>query len=160
MKQTATIILLLILPLLARPQSKVMRSLSAAHPGALVLMFYHSTLNMLNIDDDPEFARMVRDIEKIKVLRINKQENAFDRHALASLKADLQGHGFAELMIIKSKGYDIGVYILEDGDDIEGFFLMMDEEDSFTAIDVLGSMPVGDVSQLVNKIREVNDFKL
>ena len=61
-------------------------------------------------------------------------------------------------MIVKSKDYDIGIYILEDDDDIEGFFLLMDEDETFMAIDVLGSMQVGDISQLVNKIKEVNEF--
>jgi hypothetical protein len=61
-------------------------------------------------------------------------------------------------MIIKSKDYDIGVYILAEDDDIEGYFLMMNEDKNFTAIDVLGSMAVGDISQLVEKIKDVKDF--
>ena len=135
-----------------------MRNLSDEYPDAFVLMFYHSSLNMLNIDDDPEFARMISDIEKIKVLRINKEEDNFDAKAISDLKKDLADRDFEELMIVKSKDYDIGIYILEDDDDIEGFFLLMDEDETFMAIDVLGSMQVGDISQLVNKIKEVNEF--
>jgi hypothetical protein len=153
-----TILLLLLMPMLSIAQSKVMRNLSDEYPDAFVLMFYHSSLNMLNIDDDPEFARMISDIEKIKVLRINKEEDNFDSKALGVLKKDLTDRGFEELMIVKSKDYDIGIYILEDDDDIEGFFLLMDEDETFMAIDVLGSMLVGDISQLVNKIKEVNEF--
>ena len=146
------------MPILSSAQSKVMRNLSDQYPDAFVLMFYHSSLNMLNIDDDPEFARMISDIEKIKVLRIDKEEDNFDTKAIAVLKKDLIDKDFEELMIVKSKDYDIGIYILEDGDDIEGFFLLMDEDETFMAIDVLGSMQVGDISQLVNKIKEVNEF--
>lgn len=135
-----------------------MRNLSDNYPDAFVLMFYHSSLNMLNIDDDPEFARMISDIEKIKVLRINKEEDNFDSEAIGVLKKDLTDRDFEELMTVKSKDYDIGIYIHEDGDDVEGFFLLMDEDETFMAIDVLGSMPVGDISQLVNKIKEVNEF--
>jgi len=113
---------------------------------------------MLNIDDDPEFARMIHDIEKIKVLRIDKEEDNFNSEALSTLKKELADRDFEELMIVKSKDYDIGVYLHEDGDDIEGFFLIMDENETFMAIDVLGSMPVGDISQLVNKIKDVNEF--
>ena len=51
-----------------------------------------------------------------------------------------------------------GVYILEDDGDIEGYFLLMNEDENFTAIDVLGSMAVGDISQLVDKIKDVNEF--
>ena len=153
-----TILFLLLLPILSIGQSKAMRNLSDEYPDAFVLMFYHSSLNMLNIDDDPEFARMISDIEKIKVLRINKEENKFDAKAISDLKKDLADRDFEELMIVKSKDYDIGIYILEDDDDIEGFFLLMDEDETFMAIDVLGSMQVGDISQLVNKIKEVNEF--
>lgn len=153
-----TIFLLLLFPLLSNAQSKVMRNLADQYPDAFVLMFYHSSLNMLNIDDDPEFARMISDIEKIKVLRINKEEDNFDSKAVGLLKKDLTDKDFEELMIVKSKDYDIGIYIHEDDGDIEGFFLLMDEDETFMAIDVLGSMPVGDISQLVNKIKEVNEF--
>ena len=151
-------ILLLILPGLVQAQSKVMRDLADDFPDAFVLMIYHSSLNMLNIDDDPDFARMIRDIEKIKVLRVDKDEDNFTSEALVDLKGDLNDRGFEELMAIKSKDYNIGVYILEDDDDIEGYFLLMDEDENFTAIDVLGSMAVGDIGQLVDKIKDVNEF--
>ena len=157
MKKIA-IILLLVLPGLAQAQSKVMRDLADDFPDAFVLMIYHSSLNMLNIDDDPDFARMIYDIEKIKVLRVDKNEDKFTSEALSSLKVTLNDRGFEELMMIKSKDYDIGVYILEDDGDIEGYFLLMDEDENFTAIDVLGSMAVGDISQLVEKIKDVNEF--
>ena len=153
-----TILAFIAIPLLSQAQSKVMRELGNDYPDAFVLMFYHSSLNMLNLDDDPDFARMIKDIEKIKVLRIDKDVDEFRKEDVTSLKADLTDDGFEQLMVIKSKDYDIGVYILEDDDDIEGFFLLMNEEENFTAIDVLGSMAVGDISQLVEKIKDVKDL--
>ena len=153
-----TFILLLIMPALVQAQSKVMRDLADDYPDAFVLMIYHSSLNMLNINDDPDFARMIHDIEKIKVLRVDKEEDDFTSEALSSLKGALNDRGFEELMIIKSKDYDIGVYIHEDDDEIEGYFLIMNEDENFTAIDVLGSMAVGDIGQLVEKIKDVNEF--
>jgi hypothetical protein len=53
-------------------QSKVMRHLADEFPEARALVFYYSSLNMLNIDDNPEFSEMIRDIEKIKVLIVEK----------------------------------------------------------------------------------------
>jgi Domain of unknown function (DUF4252) len=152
------IVFLLLLPGFTQAQSKVMRELAGDYPDAFVLMIYHSSLNMLNMDDDPDFARMIHDIDKIKVLRIDKQEEKFSGDNLSTIKGNLNDRGFEELMIIKSKDYDIGVYILAEDDDIEGYFLMMDEDKNFTAIDVLGSMAVGDISQLVEKIKDVKDF--
>lgn len=139
-------------------QSKLMRELSDTYPEAFVLMFYHSSLNMLNIDDDPDFARMIHDIDKIKVLRINKKEENFTNESLVKLKSTITDKGYENLMVIKSKEMNIGVFILEDDNEILGFFLLMDEDEYFWAIDLLGSMQVGDIGQLVSKIKEVKDL--
>ncbi len=152
------ILVLLTSPLVGNSQSKIMRELSDNYPDAFVLMFYHSSLNMLNVDDDPEFARMIRDIDKIKVLRLDKANDNFNSQELASLKAKLNDKGYENLMVVKSKELDVGVFILEEDNDTKGFFLLMDEDENFTAIDVLGSMQVGDISQLVTKIKEVKDL--
>ena len=152
------LLLLLVLPLSIHAQSKVMRNLSDDYPDAFTLMFYHSSLNMLNIDDDPTFARMIRDLEKIKLLRINKDADQFTKQNLSELKEELNDRGYEMLMVAKSKEFDITVYILEDDDDIEGFFLFMDEETDFFAIDVVGSMNVSDIGLLVDRIKEVKDF--
>ncbi len=144
--------------LFVNAQSKLMRELSDTYPDAFVLMFYHSTLNMLNIDDDPDFARMIHDIDKIKVLRIEKREENFTNESLVKLKSTITDKGYENLMVIKSKEMDIGVFILEDDNEIEGFFLLMDEDENFWAIDLLGSMQVGDIGQLVSKIKEVKDL--
>ncbi|MEN8248537.1 MAG: DUF4252 domain-containing protein [Bacteroidota bacterium] len=155
---------LLLLPLFTQAQSKVMRNLSEQYPDAFVLMFYHSSLNMLNIDDDPTFSRMIRDLEKIKLLRINKDADSFTKENLNELKEELNDRDYEKLMVAKSKEFDITVYILEDppgggqASDIEGFFLFMDEESEFYAIDVVGSMNVSDIGLLVDRIKEVKGF--
>lgn len=144
--------------LFVNAQSKLMRELSDTYPDAFVLMFYHSSLNMLNIEDDPDFARMIHDIDKIKVLRINKKEENFTNESLVELKSTIIDKGYENLMVIKSKEMNIGVFILEDDNEILGFFLLMDEDEYFWAIDLLGSMQVGDIGQLVSKIKEVKDL--
>ena len=152
------LLLLILFPSLAFSQSKVMRNLADEFPDARVLMFYHSTLNMLNLEDDPEFAEMIRDIEKIKVLIVEKSSSDDKKGAVADLKLDLGKYDFEELMTINSKDYDIGVYINDDDGDIEGFFFIMNEEDSLIAVDLVGSMPVSDVGMLIDKMKQANDF--
>ena len=139
-------------------QSKVMRNLADEFPDARALVFYYSSLNMLNLEDDPEFSEMIRDIEKIKLLIIDKEDNEFNTNVTTAIKNDLKKYDFEELMTVKSKDYDIGVFIIEDDGDIEGFFFLMDEEDSLIAVDLVGSMPVGGVGMLIDKISEANDF--
>lgn len=152
------LLLLIIFPSLSFGQSKVMRNLADEYPDARSLMFYRSSLKMLNLEDDPEFDRMIRDIEKIKVLIVEKSDDESDKSVRSELKADLKDYDFEELMTIKSKDIDVGVYINDDDGDIEGFFFIMDEEDSLIAVDLVGDMPVGDISKLIEKIQEANDF--
>jgi len=139
------LIALIICPTLAFGQSKVMRNLAEEFPEARVIMLYHSTLNMLNIEEDEEYARMIRDIEKIKLLIVDKTTQKYSTTVIDDLKSDLSKYDFEELMTLRSKDYDIGVYINDDDGDIEGFFFIMDEEESLVAVDLVGNMPVGDV---------------
>ena len=151
------ILVLALLPCYTLAQSKVMRNLSEEFPDGRVFMFYHSSLRMLNVEDDPDFDRMIRDIEKIKVLMIEKEESFESEKVLSEIKDGLEDEEFEELMAVKSKDYNIGVYILED-DESEGFFLLMNEDDNLIAIDLVGSMPIGDIGQLVDKIKEAKEF--
>ena len=152
------LIALIICPALAFGQSKVMRNLAEEFPEARVIMLYHSTLNMLNIEEDEEYARMIRDIEKIKLLIVDKTTQKYSTTVIDDLKSDLSKYDFEELMTLRSKDYDIGVYINDDDGDIEGFFFIMDEEESLVAVDLVGNMPVGDVGKLIDKIKEANDL--
>jgi hypothetical protein len=149
--------ILALMPYFSHAQSKVMRNLSEEFPDGRVFMFYHSSLRMLNIEDDPDFDRMIRDIEKIKVLMIEKEDSLDSDKILSEIRDGLADEDFEELMEVKSKDYNIGVYILED-DEIEGFFLIMNEDDNLVAIDLVGSMPIGDIGQLVDKIKEAKEF--
>ena len=135
-----------------------MRNLADDFPEARALVFYYSSLNMLNIEDDPGFSEMISDIEKIKVLIIEKEGAEFNKEVVNGIKNDLSSQDFEELMTMKNKDYDIGVYILEDDGDVEGFFFLMDEEDSLIAVDLVGSMPISDVGNLIDKIKQANDF--
>lgn len=152
------LVLLVLLPAFASGQSKVMRNLADDYPDARALMFYHSSLRMLNLEDDPAFDAMIRDIEKIKVLIVEKADNDSGTPAISQLKSDLSEYGYEELMTVRSKDFDVGVYINEDDGDIEGYFFVMDEEESFIAVDLVGNMPVGDVGKLIDIIQEANDF--
>ena len=135
-----------------------MRELSEEYDDARAFMIYHSSLNMLNIEDNEDFTRVVRDIDRIKVLIIDKSESEFASSNLSDLRETLTDRSYEELMTFDSKENNIAVFIQEDDEDIEGFFLYMDEGESFTAIDVRGSIQLKDIGLLVEKIQELDKF--
>ena len=141
-------------PLLA--QGPTMRELADDYPDAFKLMFYHSTLNMLNMEDNEDFARIIRDIDRIKLLRIEKDKFDFSSDNLKGIRSKLAKRDYEELMMVTSKESKISVFIQEDGDDIEGFFLYMDEEEAFTAIDVRGFVAINDIGMLVDTLKDVD----
>ena len=135
-----------------------MKELAEEYDEARVFMIYHSSLNMLNIEDNEDFTRVVRDIDRIKVLIIDKSESEFTSSNLDDLRETLEDRSYEELMTFDSKENNIAVFIQEDDEDIEGFFLYMEEEESFTAIDVRGSIQLKDIGLLVEKIQELDKF--
>jgi molybdopterin converting factor small subunit len=151
------IILALVLsPLLGLAQGKTMHELSDQYPDAFELMFYHSSLNMLNIEDNEDYARVIKDIDRIKLIRIEKDEFDFASGDLKDIRETLTDRSYEELMMITSKDSKISVFIQEDGDDVEGFFLYMDEEEAFTAIDVRGYIQLNDIGLLVEKLKDID----
>lgn len=137
-------------------QGPTMRELSEEYPEAFKMMFYHSTLNMLNMEDDEDFARVIKDIDRIKLLRVDKDKFIFKADDLKELRETLADRGYEELMMVTSKESRISVFIQEDGDDIEGFFLYMDEDEAFTAIDVRGYIALNDIGMLVETLKDVD----
>lgn len=148
-----------LVPFVLLAQSKTMRELDEAYPDAFALVFYHSSLNMLNVDDDPDFDRMISNINKIKLLRIERSNEEFTDKKLSDLKVKLADRDYEELMIVKGKGYDTTVYMQEDQGEVKGFFLYVLDDDSFMAFDVDGILPVKDIGLLVEKIKDVKGLK-
>ncbi len=151
-------LLLFLIPIHLWAQGPTMKELSEQYDEAKSFMIYHSTLNMLNIEDNEDFARVVHDIDRIKVLIIEKSEHDFTPTNLTEVREALGERSYEELMTIESKENKIAVFIQEVDEDIEGFFLYLDENDSFTAIDVRGSIQLQDIGLLVDKIQEIDKF--
>lgn len=130
-------------------QSKVMKNLSERFPDATTFMIYHSSLTMLNQTDDPEIAELASSIDKIKVLTFD----SFSSEEKKKLVDDLESYGFEALMTIKHKGSDVLVYLLEDDDEIEGYFLLVQSEDGTMAIDVIGSPTAQQIGKIIDTVK-------
>src|SRR4051812_23838999 len=92
----------------AHAQSKTTEALHKTYSEALSLFFYNNTLRMLNQKDDPEFDAMIRDIEKMKFLMVEKKKATFDYKKLVN---DYKSESFEEAMTSRSKGKSFDVFI-------------------------------------------------
>lgn len=130
-------------------QSKVMKNLADEYPDATTFVIYHSQFTMLNQSDDPDIAALAASIDKIKVLTFD----SFTSKAEKKLISELESAGFEALMTIKHKGTNIIAYLLEEDDEIEGYFLIAKSEDNTLAIDVLGSPDAKQIGKIMDMVK-------
>jgi len=143
------IILALFISQFSFAQSKAMQNLAEEYPNAISFVLYHSSLNMLNQGDDPEIAALAATIDKIKVLTIQD----FSEIAQKQLITELESSNFEMLMALKHKSLDVLVYIMEEDETIEGYFLIVKSDENTMAIDVVGSPDAKQIGKIIDTVK-------
>ncbi len=147
---------LLFISLMGYSQSKAMRNFSDIHDDAFTMVFYYSTLKMWIPEDEPELIQVIRDLEKIKLLRMDEGE--FEgKAALSAIKSDLVDEGYEEALVMKSPERDMMVYIHEKNGKQKGIFMMLGEDSSVTILDIIGSIPIDKLLTLQDKIQTLTE---
>jgi len=147
---------LLAISIMGYSQSKAMRNFSDIHDDAFTLVFYYSTLKMWIPEDDVELKAIIRDLEKIKLLRIDEEE-LDGKAALPAIKSDLVDEGYEEALVMKGPGRNMMVYINEKNGKQKGIFMMLGEDSSITILDIIGSIPIDKLLTLQNKIETLTE---
>lgn len=147
-------------PLLSFGQSETIQNLHDKYENAFTMFFYKNTLNMLNMQDNKEFAMLIDGIEKMKLLRINKKEDSFTKDNFKQLIKDYRSEDFEELMTIKQQRMNINAYIKEGGGITKGIVILLNETSSITVLDIKGSVPLNKVEELAKYATEFTNHKL
>ena len=83
-------------------QSKTTEKLHKKYDEALSLFFYNNTLRMINQKNDQEFDALIKDIEKMKFLMIQKED--FGKDDYKKLISDYKSESFEEMMTSRHDG--------------------------------------------------------
>ena len=137
-------------------QSKSIEKFRKTYQEDQNVFFYSSTLNMLNMEDLPDFEDIIKDIEKIAVLIYKKENQKFTAKELDQLIKNLEKEKYVELMIINDKGNKINLYKKDKRGRTTGFAAFVDNRESLVLIDVKGSIDFKKFMELKNQI----DLKL
>src|SRR5688572_6708203 len=78
-------------------QSKTTEALHKRYSESMSLFFYNNTLRMLNQSDDKAFDELIKDIEKMKFLMIDKSKS-FTKSDYKKLTSEYKGESFEEIM--------------------------------------------------------------
>ena len=116
------------------------------------VFIYSSTLQMLNSENNPGFADLIKDIEEIRVLNYTRANQKFTADRITTLKTSLKKEEYTELMIINEKDNKINLYSREKRGKTVGFVALVENPETFVVIDVNGNLDIHKFMQLKNKL--------
>jgi hypothetical protein len=146
------LLLMLVCAQLVSGQSKSISRFRADHPENSNMFFYSSTLKMLNTENVPEFADLIKDIEEIRILNYDKEKQHLSSEYITGLKKALAGEEYNNLMMMNEKGNAINLYSREKKGKTVGFVALVEDKGSLTLIDLVGSIDVKKFMKLKNSL--------
>ena len=148
--------ILLIIPLYAFSQSETTRSIEEKYEDAFGLFFYNNTLQMLNQIDDESFDELIKDIDKMKFLRINKASNGINKEEINKYVVNYKDEDYEEMMTMRYEGMNVKILIQESNAVTTGLIFLMDDNESFSILDVKGDVPMNQLVNLMSKVKSMN----
>jgi hypothetical protein len=160
MKLRTLFILLAIVaaPVLASAQSKTTEDLQKKHEDALALFFYNNTLRMLNQKEDKTFDELIKDIEKMKLLMIKKDEFTFTKDDYKNLVKNYKGESFEEIMTSRFEGKNFDVFIKEKDNKTKAMLVLINDSNNLYVLDILGSIALNRVTELYQTLDSSTDI--
>ncbi|MEJ0032324.1 MAG: DUF4252 domain-containing protein [Bacteroidota bacterium] len=142
----------------ALAQTKTTERLDKDYDG-MSLYFYKNTLRMLNQKEDPAFDEMIKDIEKIRFVMVDRNEGKkFTNADYAKLKSDyLKKESFEEIMNGRMDGRNMNVFIRESGGAVKGTVIMAGDSSNLYVLDILGKIALEKATALFKMIDENSD---
>lgn len=143
--------------LLASAQSNTTNDLDKKYEG-LSLYFYKNTLKMLNQQDNKDFDELVKDIEKMKFLMIDKAKSAFAAADYKTLLKGYQSEKYEEMMTSRYKGKSLDVYIKSVNNSVKGTVILVNDSSNLYILDILGKVALEKASALFGALDESTDI--
>lgn len=154
MKKNIIILSLVMISGWAFAQTKTTQALQEKY-DPLALVFYRNTLKMWNQTGSKELDDLVKDIQKMKFLMINKSSNKLDQSAYSKLKSDYQKESYESIMTSRYKGRNFDVYFKDSG---PGTVLLVNDSTNLYILDIIGTIDINKVGQFFNAMEKNTDI--
>lgn len=138
-------------------QTKTTQLLDDKYEG-LTLYFYRNTLRMLNQSEDPGFDELIKDIEKMRFLMVDKTNSKFDKDDYKKLLSDYKGEEYEEMMTGRYDGRNFDIYLKEKNGDIKGTVILASDSTSLIVLDILGKIALNKAPELFKAIDSSTDI--
>ncbi|AYB31454.1 DUF4252 domain-containing protein [Chryseolinea soli] len=138
-------------------QTKTTEALHKQNQDALSLFFYNNTLRMLNQGDDKDFDALIKDIEKMKFLMIEKSAS-FGATQYKKLVANYKAESFEEIMTSRYQGRNFDVFLKEQSGKTQGMVVTVNDSTNLFVLDIVGSIALDKVTTLFKQLDESADI--
>lgn len=169
MKKLTGILLLALALGPAFGQTKTTQQLDEKYSG-LSLYFYKNTLKMLNQIENKEFDEIVKDIEKMRFIMIDRNTENFSNQDYNKLKNDYINESYEEVMTSRFDGRNFTVYVREVSGNVKGTIILASDSTQLFVLDILGKVAIekvpaffnslGENSEIGGKIKDFMDIKI
>ena len=110
---------------------------------------------MLNQTDDKEFDELIKDIEKMKFLYIDKSiTSASDYKEIVS---SYKEESFEAIMNSRFEGKTFDVFLKEEKGKTKGMIVTVNDSGSFFVLDIVGSIALNKIQHFFKKIDESSE---
>lgn len=133
-------------------QTETTIALNKRFDDALTLYFYKNTLRMLNQSENKEFDDLIKDIEKMKFLVIDKTSDRFGSADYKKLTTDYKGEDYEEIMTSRFDGKNFDVLLNERNGTTKGMVVLVNDSSSLYVLDILGKVELNKVTKLFREI--------
>jgi Domain of unknown function (DUF4252) len=155
MKTLLTLLFLAPMALLAQTQTTV--ALDKKYEG-MSLYFYKNTLKMLNQKDDKDFDELIKDIEKMRFVMVNKEKEKFAKTEYATLKKGYQAEKYDEVMTGRFEGRNFDVFVKEVNGNVKGTVILASDSSNLYVLDILGKVALNKATSLFNTLDSSTDI--
>lgn len=122
-----------------------------------VLFFYNNTLKMLNQAEDKEFDELIKDIEKMKFLMVDKSKG-FSGNDYKNLVKSYKAEHYENMMTARSDGRNFDVYLREENDRVKGTVILVNDSSQLYVLDVVGRVNPQKATKFFSSLDQNSDI--
>jgi hypothetical protein len=147
MKKISLLIIGLTISVACVAQTQTTNDLQKRFDDSFSLYFYNNTLKMLNQTEDKDFDELIKDIEKMKFLMIDKGAENFTTLDYKNLVKGYKSEDYENMMTARSDGRNFDVYLREDNDRVKGTVILVNDSSQLYVLDIVGRVQPNQVTK-------------
>jgi hypothetical protein len=158
MKKFPILVLMIAFTLSANAQSQTTKDLQKKFEKSFSLYFYKNTLRMLNQENSPEFDELVKNIEKMKFIMLDKGENKFSTQDYSKLIKSYSSEAYEEVMTSRFDGKNFDIYLKDQKGSTLGTVMLVNDSSKLYVLDIIGTIDVSKASKFFSTLNESSEL--